>query len=79
MSDVPPMPDDLLQIARAARGFMPDDEGMALYEGGYLARGLDLLVAFLRAAGFLALAFVLALVLAFAFACAIVLIPWVVI
>ena len=37
MSDVPSMPDDLLQIARAARGFMPDDEGMALYEAACVA------------------------------------------
>lgn len=37
MSDVPTMPDDLLQVARAARGFMPDDEGMALYEAACVA------------------------------------------
>ncbi len=28
----PPMPADLLRAARNAKGFMPDDEGMALYE-----------------------------------------------
>ena len=27
-----PMPGDLLRAARAAKGFMPDDEGLALYE-----------------------------------------------
>jgi predicted O-methyltransferase YrrM len=31
------MPDDLLARARAAKGFMPDDEGLALYEAGVLA------------------------------------------
>jgi MMP 1-O-methyltransferase len=30
----------LLEVARAARGFMPDDEGLALYEAGVAARGL---------------------------------------
>ena len=29
---VPAMPPDLLRAARAAKGFMPDDEGLALYE-----------------------------------------------
>lgn len=28
----PPIPDDLLKAARAAKGFMPDPEGVALYE-----------------------------------------------
>jgi predicted O-methyltransferase YrrM len=33
----PAMPDDLLARARAAKGFMPDDEGLALYVAGALA------------------------------------------
>ncbi|TMM17599.1 MAG: class I SAM-dependent methyltransferase [Actinobacteria bacterium] len=31
------MPDDLLALARAAKGFMPDDEGLALFETGVRA------------------------------------------
>ena len=31
------MPDDLLAYAQAARGFMPDDEGLALYEAAVSA------------------------------------------
>ena len=31
------MPDELLALARAAKGFMPDDEGLALYEAGLRA------------------------------------------
>src|SRR5204863_3985536 len=31
------MPDDLLELARAAKGFMPDDEGIALFEAGVRA------------------------------------------
>ncbi len=31
------MPDDLLALARAAKGFMPDDEGLALFEAGVRA------------------------------------------
>src|SRR5579864_8514452 len=34
---MPPLPHDLLAHARAARGFMPDDEGLALYEAGLTA------------------------------------------
>ncbi len=33
--DVPPMPSDLLRAARAAKGFMPDAEGMALYRTAF--------------------------------------------
>ncbi|TYK48980.1 class I SAM-dependent methyltransferase [Actinomadura decatromicini] len=37
---IPAMPSDLLRAARYAKGFMPDDEGLALYEAGveYAAR-----------------------------------------
>lgn len=31
------MPAELLAVARAAKGFMPDDEGLALYAAGYVA------------------------------------------
>lgn len=31
------MDDELAEIARAAKGFMPDDEGLALYEAGLAA------------------------------------------
>lgn len=34
-SGAPEMPADLLRIARAVRGFMPDDEGRALYETAF--------------------------------------------
>lgn len=33
-SPAPPMPSALLRAARHAKGFMPDDEGLALYETG---------------------------------------------
>src|SRR5437879_2342647 len=36
------MPDDLLALARAARGFMPDDEGLALFGAGVRATGSGL-------------------------------------
>jgi len=34
MTDAPDMPADLLEHARAAKGFMPEDEGLVLYRRG---------------------------------------------
>ena len=44
--DAPPMAASLLSLARSTKGFMPDDEGLALYRAGWRAarRGLGPLV-----------------------------------
>ena len=44
--DAPEMPSSLLELARSTKGFMPDEEGLALYRAGWRAarRGLGPLV-----------------------------------